>query len=112
MTDLLEKALEAVRKLPAEDQDDIARAILDLMNVEGVEQIDPEHLEGVLEGLAQADRGEFATSAEIEDVLHRFRPLKIDPRDLAAVLEGFDQIRRGEFATEEEVEDAYRHFGS
>ena len=73
MTDLLEMALEAIRKLPPESQDEIARAILDLMKDELVEKIDPEHLEGVLEGLAQADRGEFATDAEVEAVLHRFR---------------------------------------
>ena len=30
------------------------------------EDIDPEHLAGVLEGLAQARRGEFATDAEVE----------------------------------------------
>jgi hypothetical protein len=73
MTDLLEKALEVVRRLSTESQNEIARAMLDLAKDEAGEPVDPEHLEGVLEGLAQADRGEFASDAEVEAVLHRFK---------------------------------------
>ena len=62
MTKLLEKALEAVRKLPADSQDEIARAMLDLAANGGEPEIvDPEDLPSVMEGLAQARRREFAT---------------------------------------------------
>jgi len=53
MTKLLEEAIEAVRRLPEETQDDIARTILHLAGSEAdVEPIDPAHLAAVLEGLA------------------------------------------------------------
>jgi DNA-binding TFAR19-related protein (PDSD5 family) len=65
MTDLLEKALEAVRMLPPDDQEGIARLMLDLADRSGVpEKINPAHLGDVLDGLAQAGRGEFATDTE------------------------------------------------
>ena len=55
MTKLLEKAPEAVRRLPPGSQDEIARAMLTLAGDEGeLETIDPAHLPAVLEGLAQA----------------------------------------------------------
>jgi len=73
MTRLLEKAVEAVRKLPAESQDAIARAMLRLAaGDEEPEPIEPEHLSAVLEGLAQARKGEFATEAEVEAAFRRF----------------------------------------
>jgi hypothetical protein len=73
MTKLLEKALEAVRRLPPESQDEIARAMLSLSGSDGEpEEIDPAHLPAVLEGLAQAKRGEFATDAEVEAAFRRF----------------------------------------
>lgn len=75
MTKLLEKALEAVRLLPAESQDEIARAMMHLAAREGeAEAIDPAHLAAILEGLAEADRGEFATQSDVESVLRRFDP--------------------------------------
>jgi hypothetical protein len=73
MTRLLEKALEAVRRLPADSQDEIARAMLTLAGDESEpEEIDPAHLTDVLEGLAQAKRREFATDAEVEAAFRRF----------------------------------------
>lgn len=73
MTKLLEKALEAVRRLPPDGQDEIALAILSLVsNEHEPEEIDPAHLPDVLESLAQARRGEFATDAEIEAAFRRF----------------------------------------
>jgi hypothetical protein len=73
MTKLLEKALEAVRRLPANSQDEIARAMLTLAGDEGEpEEIDPAHLPAVLEGLAQAKRREFSLSDEqLAEVRHR-----------------------------------------
>jgi hypothetical protein len=73
MTKLLERALEAVRQLPADAQDEIARAMLSLAGDEGEpEQIDPSHLSDVLEGLAQAKRREFASDAQVEAAFRRF----------------------------------------
>jgi hypothetical protein len=74
MTKLLEQALEAVRLLPAESQDEIARAMLILASGDegDPEQIDPAHLTDVLESLAQAKRREFATDQEVEAAFRRF----------------------------------------
>jgi hypothetical protein len=73
MTKLLRQALEAVQKLPPENQDEIARAMLTLVGDEGVpEPIDPAHLPDVLEALAQARRRQFASDAEVEAAFRRF----------------------------------------
>jgi hypothetical protein len=73
MTKLLEKALEAVRRLPPRSQDEIAQAMLTLAGDEGEpEAIDPAHLPAVLEGLAQAKRRQFATDDEVEAAFRRF----------------------------------------
>lgn len=73
MTKLLERALEAVRRLPPSSQDEIARAMLQLAAGDGeLEEIDAAHLPAVLEGLAQAKRREFATEAEVEAAFRRF----------------------------------------
>jgi hypothetical protein len=73
MTKLLQHALETVRRLPADAQDEIARAMLTLAGHEGEpEPIDPAHLPDVLASLAQARRREFATDAEIEAAFRRF----------------------------------------
>ncbi len=88
MTKLLEKALEAVRRLPPGSQDEIARAMLTLAGDEGgAEAIDPAHLPAVVEG-----------------------PEAIDPAHLPAVVEGLAQAKRRQFATDEEVEAAFRRF--
>ncbi len=73
MTKLLQKALEAVRLLPPENQDEIARAMLSLAGDDSApEDIDPAHLADVLESLAQAKRGEFASDAAVEAAFSRF----------------------------------------
>jgi gamma-glutamyltranspeptidase len=73
MTKLLEKALEAVRRLPPESQDQIALAMLNLSGNEGEpEEVDPAHLSAVLEGLAQAKRRQFASDADVEAGFRRF----------------------------------------
>ena len=52
MTKLLEKALEAVRRLPPDGQDEIALAMLTLSGHDSEpEDIDSAHLPAVLEGL-------------------------------------------------------------
>ncbi len=73
MTKLLEKALEAVRRLPSDSQDEIARAMLNLAARDGEpEPVDPAHLPAVLEGLTQARSRNFATDAEVEAAFRRF----------------------------------------
>ena len=73
MTKLLEKALEAVRRLPPDSQDEIALAMLTLTGNDGEpEAIDPAHLPAVLEGLAQARRRQFASDDEVEAAFRRF----------------------------------------
>jgi len=73
MTKLLEKALEAVRRLPPDSQNEIALAMLTLSGNEGEpEEVHPTHLPAVLEGLAQAKRREFAADSEIEKAFRRF----------------------------------------
>jgi len=73
MTKLLEKALEAVRQLPFDDQDEIARAMLRLAAGAGEpEPVDPPHLPAVLRGLAEAEGRKFVSDAEVESAFRRF----------------------------------------
>jgi hypothetical protein len=73
MTKLLERALETVRRLPPDAQDEIARAMLHLAANGGEpEEVDAAHLPAVLEGLAQAERRHFASDAEVEAAFRRF----------------------------------------
>jgi hypothetical protein len=73
MTKLLDQALETVRRLPPDSQDEIARAMLTLSDLDDAgENIDPAHLQAILEGLAQARHRDFAEDAEIEAVFRRF----------------------------------------
>jgi hypothetical protein len=73
MTKLLEQAFEAARLLSPEAQDEIARAVLNLASSDQEpEPLDPADLAAVLDGLAQARRGEFATETEVEAAFRRF----------------------------------------
>ena len=70
MTKLLEQALEAVRLLPASDQDDIARVIIDLVGAELPPPVplSPEEREAIARSKAAAERGEFATDEQVRAV--------------------------------------------
>lgn len=72
MTKLLEQALEAVRRLPSDTQDEIALAMLHLAGADEAEPIDPAHLPAILEGLSQARLRQFATEGEVESALRAF----------------------------------------
>ncbi len=74
MTKLLDKAIEAVRGLTPEEQDDIARMILAMAegDDEG-EDIDPEHLEAIDRGLDDIKHGRIATDEQVEAAFHSFR---------------------------------------
>ncbi len=74
MTELLEQAIKTIRTLPDAFQDRIADIILELAaDAELPEDIDPEHLAGVLEGLAQAERGEFVPEEEMQAFFARYK---------------------------------------
>ena len=72
MTQLLERAIDAVRRLEPEDQDRIAGLMLNCASEDEAEDIDPEHLPDVLESVAQMERGEFATEEEVAAAFARF----------------------------------------
>jgi predicted transcriptional regulator len=73
MTELLEIAFQKISSLPEAEQDRIAAYILEMApNEEELEEIPPEHLAAVLEGLAQADRGEFVPEEEMREFFARY----------------------------------------
>ena len=70
MTKLLDEAVEAVRRLPSDDQDDIARAIMQLAgsDLPAPVVLSPEEREAIARSKAAADRGEFATEEQVRAV--------------------------------------------
>src|SRR5260370_20989219 len=70
MTKLLDEAVEAVRRLPSDDQDDIARAIMQLAgsDLSAPVALSPEERKAIARSKAAADRGEFATDAQVRAV--------------------------------------------
>src|SRR5437764_3816520 len=70
MTKLLDEAVEAVRRLPSADQDDIARAIMQLAgsDLPGPVELSSEEREAISRSKAAADRGEFATDEQVRAV--------------------------------------------
>ncbi len=74
MTDLMEKALAAVRRWPAARQDEAADLLLALDSLgEGGFVASADELAAIDEALAQAQRGEFASDAEVDAAFARFR---------------------------------------
>jgi hypothetical protein len=73
MTKLLKEALAAVSRLSPDDQDEIARLMLRLVAGDGEsEEIDAADLPALLEGLAHAERREFASDDEVEAAFRLF----------------------------------------
>ena len=69
MTKLLEQAVETVRALPAEIQDELARKLLQLAGEDQpVFQLGAGEESSFDESLAQADRGEFATDEQVRAI--------------------------------------------
>lgn len=69
MTELLNRAVETVRALPPEVQDELARVLLQLAGEDQpVYVMTPEEEASFAESLAQADRGEFATDEQVRAV--------------------------------------------
>ena len=70
MTKLLDQALEAVRLLPPDDQDEIARIIMQLAGSgppAGV-SLSPEERHAIERSRRAAERGQFATDEEVRAV--------------------------------------------
>jgi hypothetical protein len=65
VTKLLEKGIEAVRGLPADRQDMAGELLLSLAEAEPHCQLTPEQLDDVKLAVAEADRGEFASDADM-----------------------------------------------
>ena len=69
MTKLLEQAVETVRGLPPEIQDELARMLLLLAGEDQPTlQLSPEEEASFEESLAQAERGEFATDEQVRAI--------------------------------------------
>ncbi len=70
MTELLDRAIAAARRLSPEAQDDIVRSVLFLAGEESEPvALDAEEQAAVELGRAAAARGDFATDAEVESLL-------------------------------------------
>jgi hypothetical protein len=73
MTQLFDRAVEAARNLPASVQDDIARIVLELAGDEQPPtQLTPEEEASLSESLAQADRREFASDADVRAIWAKY----------------------------------------
>jgi len=69
MTKLLDRALQAVRELPADVQDDIARIVLELAGTDaGPVALSAEERAAIDRSKTAADRGEFATDEQVDVV--------------------------------------------
>ncbi|WKA25697.1 hypothetical protein [Bradyrhizobium roseum] len=81
MTKLLEHAIDSVRGLPADEQDELARLLL---QVAGEEQpmlrLTPEERADLAEADAEISRSEFATDEQMRLILmcaREFKPLSV-----------------------------------
>ena len=73
MTKLLEQAVETVRSLPAEMQNELARVLLQLAGKDQpVIQLSDAEEASLAESLAQADRGEFATDEQVRAIWAKY----------------------------------------
>ena len=72
MSTAIEQAIDALRKLPPERQEELARYICALaVDDAEPEPIDPAHLTSVLEGLEQAGQRRFASPERVNAALGR-----------------------------------------
>jgi hypothetical protein len=73
MTRLLEQAVETVRRLPPEMQDDLARMLLQLAGQDQSSfQLSAEEEASFDESLLQADRGEFASDEQVRAIWAKY----------------------------------------
>jgi predicted transcriptional regulator len=73
MTKLLDDAIQRVKELPQERQDELARMLIDVAASDLAPYVlTDEERKAVEEGLAEAERGEFATDEEVAAMWRRF----------------------------------------
>lgn len=74
MTQLLEMAVEAARHLSPEEQDELARTILEIVHgtSEEIYVLSEEENAAIDEGLAHADQGEFASDEEVRAIFAKY----------------------------------------
>jgi hypothetical protein len=68
MTKLLQEALDAVRRLPLQSQDEIAQVMLALTDQQDAVPLSPDEREAIARSKAAAERSEFATEQQVGDV--------------------------------------------
>lgn len=75
MTKLLELAFEEAKQLSPEEQDELARTIMEIVHggEEGVYVLSDEEEAEIDEGVAQLERGEFFTLEEVRERLRKHR---------------------------------------
>ena len=73
MTSLLKLAIEKLKKLSAERQDELARMLLDAADDE-IYVLSPAERAAVEEGLADVEAGRYASDEEVEEIFARHRP--------------------------------------
>ena len=74
MTDLMQKALATVRSWSAQQQDEAAEILLALDRLgAGLYRASDAELQAIDDAMAQVERGELATEAEVEAAFARFR---------------------------------------
>jgi hypothetical protein len=75
MTELLSLVLQTASRLPDEQQDEIARAMLLLLDIQtGDDAVEPEDRAAVDEALAYLERREFAADDADKAAWRRFAP--------------------------------------
>lgn len=71
MTKLLKEAIDAVRELPAERQDIVARALLDFAtHDDDVYHLTGEERRDIRAGLAEIESGDIASDEDVATVYH------------------------------------------
>lgn len=74
MTDLMEKALDAIRHWPAERQNDAAAMLLAMDRLSsGAYRASDDELRAIDESLNDVKAGKFATGAEVSAAFAKFR---------------------------------------
>ena len=69
----IEAIFDRVRTWPAERLDDVAAVLLAMEEANEDDELTDEDWADLEEGLAEADRGEFATDEEVKAVFDRYR---------------------------------------
>jgi hypothetical protein len=71
VTKLLDQALEAVRQLPPDDQDDIARIMMQIAHSDQPAPLSLEEREAIARSEAAAARAVFASDEQVRAVWHK-----------------------------------------